>query len=146
MTNTSAHRYRNVETITHINFTRLFKCAEVIHQMLRHQSKGYRQANPSASAPHPVSDPSQAPGINLGVENAAVLAHVETMLATGGVGTNPPAGLPLVPAGGGDSNEKPSIQTPVGVVEAWYWQRSSELQKIEADTSDIRKGLEAAGF
>lgn len=146
MTNTSAHRYRNVETITHINFTRLFKCAEVIHQMLRHQSKGYRQANPSASAPHPVSDPSQAQGINLGVENAAVLAHVETMLATGGVGTNPPAGLPLVNVAGGDSDERPSIPTSVGVIDAWYWQRSSELQKIEAETSDIRKGLEAAGF
>ncbi|KAG8976546.1 hypothetical protein FRB90_009107, partial [Tulasnella sp. 427] len=96
MTNTSGHRYRTVETIEHVNFTRLFKCAEVIHQMLRHQSKGYRQANPSASAPHPVSDPTQAGGINLGVENAAVLAYVENMLLTGGVGSNPPAGVQLL--------------------------------------------------
>lgn len=142
MTNASGHRYRNVETITHVNFTRLFKCADVIHQMLRHQSKGYRQANASASAPHPVLDPSQAPGINLGVENPAVLAYVETMIATGGVGTSPPPGLPLVNPG--DVNE--AGQNTVGVVDSWYWQRSTELQKVEAETSDIRRGLEAAGF
>ncbi|KAG9045100.1 hypothetical protein FS837_007032 [Tulasnella sp. UAMH 9824] len=141
-TSASGHRYRNVETITHVNFTRLFKCAEVIHQMLRHQSKGYRQANASASAPHPVSDPSQAQGINLGVENPAVLAYVETMIATGGVGTSPTPGLPLVNPG--DVNE--AGQNTVGVVESWYWQRSTELQKVEAETSDIRRGLEAAGF
>ncbi|KIO22395.1 hypothetical protein M407DRAFT_28115 [Tulasnella calospora MUT 4182] len=143
MTNASGHRYRNVDTITHVNFTRLFKCAEVIHQMLRHQSKGYRQANPSASAPHPVLDPSQAQGINLGVENVAVLSYVETMLATGGVGTSPPPGLPLENPGG-DVNE--TSVGKVGVIDSWYWQRSNELQKVEADTSDIRRGLEAAGF
>lgn len=128
--------------MTHINFTRLFKCAEVIHQMLRHQVKGYRQTNPSASAPHPVPDPSQALGISLGAESAQVMTYVETMLSTGGVGANPPDTLPLASA----SSERVVGWGPVGVSEAWYWQRSSELQTIEAETSDIRKGLEAAGF
>jgi len=137
------HNRSGQATITHINFTRLFKCAEVIHQMLRHQTKGYRQANASASATHPVPDPYNAATMSLGVENGAVMAFVEGMLATGGVGPNPPAGLPLVdPAniGGGIG------LGPVGVTEAYYWQKSSELQAIEAETSDIRKGLEAAGF
>lgn len=104
--------------------------------MLRHQVKGYRQANASASATHPVPDPSQAGlGISLGVESASTMAFVEGLLATGGVGPNPPPGLPL--AGG---------EGQVGAAESWYWQRSSELQAVEAETSDIRKGLEAAGF
>jgi son of sevenless-like protein len=28
----------------------------------------------------------------------------------------------------------------------WFWQRSRELQQVEAAHADIRKGLEAAGF
>ncbi|KAG8900893.1 hypothetical protein FRB99_005682 [Tulasnella sp. 403] len=146
-----------VQTTTHINFTRLFKCAEVIHQMLRHQVRGYRQANPSATAMHPVPDPSSAQGIDLGVENAQVMAYVEIMLNTGGVGMAPPEGLPLMnpsahvpPALGAEGAGGPSVQLvshgQVGVVEAWYWQRSSELHDIEVETSDIRRGLEAAGF
>lgn len=128
--------------MTHINFTRLFKCAEVIHQMLRHQVKGYRQTNPSASAVHAIPDPSQAQGINLGAENPQMMAYVETMLSTGGVGLNPPPDLPLA-----SPVDRGSLAFgPVGVLEAWYWQRSNELQTIEAETSDIRKGLEAAGF
>lgn len=130
------------QAITHVNFTRLFKCAEVIHQMLRHQTKGYRQANASASATHPVPDPHNAATISLGVENANVMSFVEGMLATGGVGPNPPSSLPLAEPGVVNSVGL----GPVGVAETYYWQRSSELQAIEAETSDIRKGLEAAGF
>ncbi|KAG8886578.1 hypothetical protein FRB98_001226 [Tulasnella sp. 332] len=128
--------------VTHINFIRLFKCADVVHQMLRHQSKGYRQANASASATHPVPDPQNAATISLGVENANTMAYVEGMLATGGIGPNPPSSLPLAESGGGHGFGL----GPVGVAESYYWQRSSELQAIEAETSDIRKGLEAAGF
>jgi len=138
-----SHHHPGIQTITHINFTRLFKCAEVIHQMLRHQMKGYRQANPSAAATHAVPDPSQALGISLGVENAQVMSYVETMLTTGGVGTSPPPDLPLVTTEGSATSTGP---TPVGVAETWYWHRSSELQTTERETSDIRKGLEAAGF
>ncbi len=65
------------------------------------------------------------------------MAYVESMLSTGGVGPNASPDLPKVTMSDG---------VVVGVAEAWYWQRSSELQKTEADTSDIRKGLEAAGF
>lgn len=110
--------------------------------MLRHQTKGYRQANASASATHPVPDPHNAATISLGVENASVMAFVEGMLATGGVGPTPPPGLQMAEAGGGNMIGL----GPVGVAETYYWQRSSELQTIEAETSDIRKGLEAAGF
>ncbi|KAG9011301.1 hypothetical protein FRB93_003103 [Tulasnella sp. JGI-2019a] len=141
----SDHRQKSAggKSVTHINCTRLFKCAEVVHQMLRHQTKGYRQANASASAIHPVPDPHNAATINLGVENANVMAFVEGMLATGGVGPNPPSNLALADSGGGTYGLG---MGPVGVAEAYYWQRSSELQAIEAETSDIRKGLEAAGF
>lgn len=111
--------------------------------MLRHQTKGYRQANASASATHPVPDPHNAATISLGVENANIMAYVEGMLATGGVGQHPPASLPLASENG---NTNGVGLGPVGVAETYYWQRSGELQTIEAETSDIRKGLEAAGF
>jgi len=138
-----------IQTITQINFTRLYKCAEVIHQMLRHQVRGYRQANPSPSAPHAVADPSSAMGLSLGVENTNVMTFVDMMLNTGGVGLTPPPNFPLI-----HSNSPPADRAgplsrsgpSVSAVEAWYFQRSNELQKVEVETSDIRKGLEAAGF
>ena len=127
-------------TITHINFLRLQKFSEVIQHMLRHQTKPYLQTNPPQSggaAAHqvPSSHPHSQSSVSLGTENVAVMTYVETMLSTGGLGLNPPSYVPLATGVG-----------QVGALDAWYWQRSAELQAVERETSDIRRGLDAAGF
>jgi son of sevenless len=125
--------------ITHVNFVRLQKSSEVIQQMLRHQSKPYLQSNPpqsgGATAHQVPASHLHSQSVSLGVENAATMGFIETMLSTGGLGLSPPPNVVQATGVG-----------QVGAAENWYWQQSQDVQAVERETSDIRKGLEAAGF
>lgn len=127
-------------TKTHINFTRLIKLAEVTQQILRHQSEVYRQGGPSVPFLRVPGNSGPLRGISLGPTNIQTMTYLDTMLMTGGVGSSPPPEILAAQASDGNTGGL------VGVPETWCWQRSSEIQTIESKTSDIRLGLEAAGF
>lgn len=144
----------SADVFPHINFTRLQRSADAINQMLRHQMRPYLQVNASpsvvASGGMVHAAPSTTLGMSLGVENLSLMQFVEGMLATGGVGQGVILPGVVMAAGHPTNSDKEKFVTSssglVGVSEQWYWQRSEELQTVEVETADIRKGLEAAGF